>query len=93
MSAGRAQLYLKIPAKKKDTFHFYSVVPLKTDASVAVRAWRLRKAGQKRVYDISVDAKGWVTCSCADSTFRTHGRCKHASALKELGLLLKMNET
>jgi hypothetical protein len=78
-------LYLLIPGKRPT---FYQVVPLDPHPDVAVRAWSVRSATGKS-YDVAICANGWTSCTCADSTYRSLGNCKHVRALRALGLLTK----
>jgi hypothetical protein len=78
-----ARLFLELTVKGKRTL--YAVTPHAPHPSIATKAWRLRNG--KRVYDVSIDKNGWPSCTCASSTFKTHGRCKHYLALTALGLM------
>ncbi len=57
---------------------FYALIPLRP-------GWRLKKKNRK-CYDVRADPAGFVTCDCADATFRQR-RCKHMRALQALGLV------
>jgi hypothetical protein len=70
----------------------YRVRPLAVeDQGFAVlKAFRLRKAGTDRVYDVARTVYG-DTCDCGDQTFRHEGNddvgCKHIRACRAAGLL------
>mgnify|MGYP001159159207 CR=1 FL=1 len=79
-----SQLFIQITDKKSGEAVLYLLEPLEPDKRVAVRAWRLWK--EEEFYDVAIDGKGLVSCTCEDATYR-HRPCKHLAALKEFGLL------
>lgn len=83
MTHGTARLFIEITVGKRKAL--YSVTPIPADTRVAPKAWRL--ANQKASYDVAIEENGYYSCTCADSTYRSHGNCKHVRSLKALGLL------
>lgn len=81
-----ARVFLELHTGKR--VQLYQLVPLDPDSNVATRAWRVWKPGKKKFYDVAIDSRGWISCTCADATFRNRA-CKHIRALKALGLLSK----
>ena len=73
----------------------YQLLPLATDGTAAIKAFRLRKFDGIE-YDIAQTTHG-MTCDCPDFTFKREGidprGCKHIKALVECGLIdLKQEE-
>ena len=83
MADNIACLYLELATGKKKAF--YLLAPLEADPRVALKAWRLWRASDRVFYDVSINDKGWIECTCQDATYRQR-MCKHAKALQALGL-------
>ena len=64
---GTARVFLELRIGKR--VNIYRLMPLNPDPSVATKAWRLFKSASK-FYDVAINSKGWITCTCADATFR-----------------------
>ena len=79
-----ARLFLEIQVGKVKSL--YLVVPLDAPAGVVCSAWRIQGKGAE-AYDVALHREGYFSCTCADSTMRSLGNCKHIRALKSLGLL------
>jgi hypothetical protein len=79
-----ARLYLWLSVDKRSAW--YSVVPLEADPEVAVKAWRVKKIGGDS-YDVFVCPRGYMACTCGNAVYKANGHCKHARALKALGLM------
>ncbi len=60
----------------------YVVKPLRSD--MHRRAFTLKKADGER-YHLGQHEDGFISCSCADATFRDR-ECKHGRALRAAGL-------
>ena len=90
MSDRIARLFIELVVKGKSTL--YRVTALDPHPNVATTAWRMcGNNGKKKCYDVAINDKGWITCTCADATYR--GRtCKHAAALVALGMLPKVTK-
>lgn len=85
MTNGSARLFLEITVGKRRTL--YLVTPLQPDPRVATRAWSLRNG--HLVYHVAIHPEGYYSCSCADSTYRSFGWCKHVRSMAAMGLLPK----